>query len=131
VRFLGFVADVETFLTACDVVAFPTDDYAEGFGLTALEAMASARPVLATRYASLPEVVDDGVTGVLVPPASVPDMRDAIVRLASDEPARITMGRAGAERARTVFPLDKMAVGTRAVYDEALFAARRARRSAA
>ncbi len=120
VRFLGFVQDVETFLAACDVVAFPTDNYAEGFGLTALEAMAAARPVLATRYASLPEVVDDGVTGILVEPGSVDEMRAALVRLATDEPERIGMGLAGSQRAKEVFTLDQMAEGTRAVYDEVM-----------
>ena len=120
VRFLGFVQDVETFLAACDVVAFPTDNYAEGFGLTALEAMAAARPVLATRYASLPEVVDDGVTGILVEPGSVDEMRAALVRLATDEPERIGMGLAGLQRAKDVFTLDQMAEGTRAVYDEVM-----------
>jgi glycosyltransferase involved in cell wall biosynthesis len=118
VRFLGFVPGVEAFLAACDIVAFPTDDYAEGFGLTALEAMAAARPVVATRYASLPEVVEDSVTGVLVSPRSVPEMRCALVELANDARLRATMGEAGAWRARESFGLDRMALATRAVYEE-------------
>jgi glycosyltransferase involved in cell wall biosynthesis len=118
VRFLGFVSDVEAFLAACDIVAFPTDSYAEGFGLTALEAMAAARPVVATRYASLPEVVEDSVTGVLVTPRSVDGMRGALVGLAKDQARRTAMGRAGAQRAREVFRLDRMAEATRAVYEE-------------
>ncbi len=118
VRFLGFVSDVEAFLAACDIVAFPTDGYAEGFGLTALEAMAAARPVVATRYASLPEVVEDSVTGVLVTPRSVDDMHGALVGLAKDQARRTAMGRAGAQRAGEVFRLDRMAAATRAVYDE-------------
>jgi glycosyltransferase involved in cell wall biosynthesis len=120
VRFLGFVPDVEALLAACDVVAFPTDDYAEGFGLTALEAMAAGRPVVATRYASLPEVVDDGVTGALVPPKSVDAMRVALVALANDPTLGARQGDAGARRAREVFGLGRMAAETRAVYDEAL-----------
>jgi glycosyltransferase involved in cell wall biosynthesis len=118
VRFLGFVPDVAGFLAACDIVAFPTDGHGEGFGLTALEAMAAARPVVATRFASLPEVVDDGVTGVLVPPRSVDAMRSALAKLAADPPRRAAMGQAGASRAREFFGLDRMAVATRAVYDE-------------
>lgn len=120
VRFLGFVPDVETLLTACDVVAFPTDDYAEGFGLTALEAMAAGRPVVATRYASLPEVVDDGVTGILVPPGGVEAMRAAFVELADNEPLRASMGQAGIRRARQTFGLRRMALETRAIYHEVL-----------
>ena len=58
VRFLGFVADVGAFMNACDIVAFPTQpELSEGFGLAALEAMAAARPVIATAVGSLPEVV--------------------------------------------------------------------------
>jgi glycosyltransferase involved in cell wall biosynthesis len=118
VRFLGFVPDVEAFLAACDIVAFPTDGHGEGFGLTALEAMAAARPVVATRFASLPEVVENSITGVLVPPRSVEAMRGAIVELANDPNRRLAMGEAGARRARESFGLDRMAVATRAVYGE-------------
>jgi glycosyltransferase involved in cell wall biosynthesis len=118
VRFVGFVPDVETFLAACDIVAFPTDGHGEGFGLTALEAMAAGRPVVATRFASLPEVVDDGVTGVLVPPRSVESLRAALVVLANDPVRRAAMGQAGARRARDSFALERMASATRAVYDE-------------
>ena len=117
IRFLGFVPDVEALLAACDVVTFPSDA-PEGFGLTALEAMATGRPVVATRFASLPEVVDDGVTGLLVPVRSVDALRVALVALARDPDRRATMGEAGARRARATFGLSKMALATRAVYEE-------------
>ncbi len=117
-RFLGFVPDIETFLTACDIVAFPTDGHGEGFGLTALEAMAAARPVVATRFASLPEVVEDGVTGVLVLPRSVESLRAALVELARNPAKRAAMGEAGGRRARESFALERMAAATRAIYDE-------------
>jgi glycosyltransferase involved in cell wall biosynthesis len=120
VRFLGFVPDVERLLAACDLVAFPTDGHGEGFGLTALEAMAVSRPVVATRFASLPEVVEDDVTGLLVPPSSVESLREAIVALARDECRRIAMGDAGYRRAHDVFALERMADATLAVYDEVL-----------
>ena len=118
VRFLGFVPDVEAVLAACDVVAFPTDGHGEGFGLTALEAMAARRPVVATRFASLPEVVDDGVTGLLVPVHSVDGLRAALLELAKDPTRRSAMGSAGALRARETFGITRMATATRAVYDE-------------
>ena len=116
VRFLGFVPDVETFLTVCDIVAFPTDGHGEGFGLTALEAMAAARPVVATRFASLPEVVDDGVTGVLVLPSSVESLRAP-----SSSWRGILRGERRWEKPglgeRAVVVLERMAAATRAVYD--------------
>ena len=118
VRFLGFVSDIEGLLAACDVVAFPTDGHGEGFGLTALEAMAAARPVVATRFASLPEVVDDGVTGLLVPPRSVVALRTALANLAEDAARRNALGAAGARRAHEHFGLARMATATKAVYEE-------------
>lgn len=120
VRFLGFVSGVERFLAACDVVAFPTDGHGEGFGLTALEAMAASRPVVATRFASLPEVVDDGVTGLLVPPRAVDALRTALVALAVDGDRRVAMGEAGHRRACDTFAVERMAEATLTVYDEVL-----------
>ena len=87
VRFLGFVPDIGPFMHACDALAFPTlPELSEGFGLAALEAMAAGRPVIASAVGSLPEVVDDGVTGLLVPPSSVDALRAAILDLARDRP---------------------------------------------
>jgi glycosyltransferase involved in cell wall biosynthesis len=124
VRFLGFVSGIERVLAACDLVAFPTDGHGEGFGLTALEAMAASRPVVATNFASLPEVVDDGSTGLLVRPGSVDYLRAAIVDLAGDEPGRVAMGEAGFRRACGTFALERMADATAAVYDEVATGAR-------
>jgi glycosyltransferase involved in cell wall biosynthesis len=118
VQFLDFVEDIERLLAACDIVAFPTDGHGEGFGLTALEAMAGSRPVVATRFASLPEVVEDDVTGLLVAPGSVDELRRALVELAMDPTRRLALGEAGALRARRQFGLRRMASATRAVYNE-------------
>jgi glycosyltransferase involved in cell wall biosynthesis len=121
VRFLGFVPDIGPFMHACDVLAFPTlAELSEGFGLAALEAMAAGRPVIASAVGSLPEVVDDGVTGVLVPPSSVDALGTAIVNLARDPVLRERLGANGAARARRDFPLDKMVRGTIDVYVGAL-----------
>jgi glycosyltransferase involved in cell wall biosynthesis len=118
VRFLGFLSDIGPFMNACDALAFPTlPELSEGFGLAALEAMAASRPVIASAVGSLPEVVDDGVTGVLVPAASVDALRSAIVELARD-PARCErLGVNGAIRARTEFSLERMVRSTLQVYE--------------
>jgi glycosyltransferase involved in cell wall biosynthesis len=118
VRLLGHLQDVHAFLAACDVVLFPTlPSLGEGFGLTALEAMAVGRPVIATSVGALPEVVEHRDTGLVVEPAPGP-VADALDRLAADAALRDRMGTAGRERASERFSLTAMVERTRAVYRE-------------
>jgi glycosyltransferase involved in cell wall biosynthesis len=121
VRFTGFIADVRSFMGACDVFAFPTQpELGEGFGLAALEAMAASRPVIATRVGSLPEVVRDNVTGLLVEPGSVEDLAAALVHLAKNAGLRKRMGERARTRAQEDFSLELMIERTLAVYDDCL-----------
>ena len=119
VRFLGFVTDVRSFMGACDALAFPTQpELSEGFGLAALEAMAAARPVIASRVGSLPEVVSDEITGLLVEPQDVAELAAALVRLAENPTLRQELGEQGLIRAREAFSLEEMVERTLAVYNE-------------
>jgi glycosyltransferase involved in cell wall biosynthesis len=119
VRFLGHVDDVRGFMNACDIMVFPTlPGFGEGFGLAALEAMAAARPVLATDLDSLPEVVPDGEAGFLVPPGAVDELSSLIVYLATEPELRREMGARAREHARSTFPVEKMVERTLAVYRE-------------
>lgn len=121
VRFLGFVKDVRAFMHACDIVVFPTEPpLSEGFGLAALEALAVGRPVVASDWSALPEVVSNEDSGLLFPPGSATDLADALVRLASNPSLRHTFGRQAAERARSTFPIDKMVAATLDVYRTAV-----------
>ncbi len=96
VEFCGFHADPRPLMRACDLVLVPSRK--EGFGLAAIEAMALARPVVATAVGGIPEVVVDGVTGVLVPAESPTALAAAIQNLLQ-HPARATaMGQAGHAR---------------------------------
>lgn len=114
VEFPGFLDDVRPLLGRADVFVFPTTTFPEGFGLSALEAMAIGLPVVATRVASLPEIVQDGVTGRLVDPESPAELADALTELARNSELRAAMGKAGRQRAEAHFSLDRM---TREIID--------------
>jgi glycosyltransferase involved in cell wall biosynthesis len=121
VQLLGYQADMQAVYAAADVVLFPTGrGFGEGFGLVNLEAMASARPVIGSRVASVPEIVEDGVTGLLVPPDDAGGLADAMAELASDPVRRGALGEAGRARAASQFSLERMVSSTVAVYEGVL-----------
>jgi len=117
VRFLGFRSDVADLLRAADL--FCLSSRLEGLGTSILEAMAAGLPVVATRAGGIPEIVAEGVTGLLVPPGNPDALADALVAMASDTVRRTGMGGAARERARG-FSADRTAELTRALYLRAI-----------
>jgi len=118
VRFLGDRQDVPLVLQALDLYVQPS--LSEGFGLSVLEAMATGLPVVATHCGGLPEVVRDGVTGDLVPPGEASQLAQRIRALLGEPGRRAAYGRAGEQRARQEFPLERMVRGWSALYRELL-----------
>jgi glycosyltransferase involved in cell wall biosynthesis len=110
----GFRTDVLGCIKSFDL--FVMSSVTEGLGTSLLDAMACSRPIVATRAGGIPEVVDDGVTGVLVPARDHQAMADAIVALLEDRPRRTAMGDAGLARVNAGFTVEKMIAGTAAVY---------------
>ncbi len=100
----------------------------EGFGLPAAEAQACGAPVVATTAGALPEVVVDGETGLLGPPANPAALAAAITRLFDDPPLAARLGEAAARRARATLTWRRTAEATLALYDDVI--AGRARRRA-
>jgi glycosyltransferase involved in cell wall biosynthesis len=92
----------------------------EGLGSSVLEAMACGRPVVATRAGGLPEAVEDGETGLLVPPRDDAALEAAIVRLLEDAALRERFGRAGRTRISQHFSVDHLVTETLRVYDSRL-----------
>jgi glycosyltransferase involved in cell wall biosynthesis len=112
----GRVPDVAAWLRRASVYAQPSRW--EGFGLAVLEAMICGLPVVATNVSSLPELVADGDTGVLVPP----DDPAALARGVTRALAEPDLGHAGYERARREFSVAQMADRTAALYTSLLSA---------
>src|SRR5207253_4803792 len=98
VHVLGPRKDVPALMHAMDVFAMPS--IWEGFGLVLLEAMAAGRPIVASRVATIPEVVLDGETGLLVPAGDPLALADALAHLAQQPALAARMGEAGRERLR-------------------------------
>ena len=94
----------------------------EGFGLPAAEAMACGTPVVATTAGAFPEVIADGETGVLVPPADARALADAIEGLLADGERRRAMGAAGVTRIERQFSWRACAERTAALYEDVLAA---------
>ena len=88
----------------------------EGFGLVFLEAMAAAKPVVATRVSAIPEVVEDNVTGLLVPPDDPAALAGALLELIRDPARARQMGKAGHARVHAHFSAAAMVAKTVAVY---------------
>jgi glycosyltransferase involved in cell wall biosynthesis len=114
-RLLGVRDDVAQLLRAADVVVHPSR--LEGLPMALLEAMAAARPVVASRVGGIPEAVDDGVTGRLVPPGDPVALADAVGALLRDPDAADALGRAGRRRAEAEFSVERMVERYRALYD--------------
>lgn len=116
VHVLGPRKDVPALMHAIDVFAMPS--IWEGFGLVLLEAMSAARPIVASRVATIPEVVVDGETGVLVPPGDPIALADALAELAENPAVGRQFGEAGRERLRRYFSIEKMVGDTELLYRE-------------
>jgi glycosyltransferase involved in cell wall biosynthesis len=115
VHFLGFRNDVSDLMTAADLVLLPS--VAEAFGLAAAEALYLGVPVVATRVGGIPEIVSDGIDGVLVPPADSGALADAIVELLSDEPRRLKLAGAGRAKVGERFRFEDMVRRYEELYD--------------
>ena len=118
VRFLGMVEEIGPLLTAADAVVMPS--LWEGLPLTLLEALARGRPVVASATGGIPEVIEDRVSGRLVPPGDVAALAEALEWLHRRADLAAALGREGAARVRESFTWERVVQSFEEVYDEVL-----------
>ncbi len=118
VRFAGWASDPGPYVQAADAMVLPSRR--EGLPISVLEALVQGRPVIASRVGGIPEVVDHGLTGLLVPPGDARALADALVEFSQhrDQFAAAAMAAAGATAAR--FGAARWAERSLALYDQVL-----------
>jgi glycosyltransferase involved in cell wall biosynthesis len=125
VELLGERDDVPDLLAGADVLALPS--LSEGMPMSVLEAMAAGLPVVASHVGGVGELVVDGATGMLVPPADPAALAGALNELAADPGLRARMGEAGRRRAEAEFSLERFRRAHVDLYRESLRQAARPR----
>jgi glycosyltransferase involved in cell wall biosynthesis len=118
VRFLGWRPDLDRIYADLDLAVLTSRN--EGSPVSLIEAMAAARPVVATRVGGVPDLVEDGITGRLVPPGDAPALAAAIEALLRDPGARQAMGAAGRKRVVPAFGADRLLADMDRLYTELL-----------
>lgn len=118
VHFLGWQPEPTHILAAYDVLLMPS--LWEGFGLVMLEAMAQGVPIIGSRVSAIPEVIDDGYSGILVPPKDPHSLARAITYLLDHPQKRLVYGEHARERLIQHFSTANMARQVRGIYDAAL-----------
>jgi glycosyltransferase involved in cell wall biosynthesis len=112
--FLGFQRDVAPFYAAFDALLLPS--ISEGTPVSAIEALAAGRPVVATRVGGVPDVVRDGEDGLLAEAGAIDDLAERLARLALDPTLRERMGAAGREHVVGRYAVERLVDETDALY---------------
>lgn len=117
-RFAGAQNDVVDWYAAADVVVLPS--LSEGCPFVVLEALAMSRPVVATAVNGVPEIIEEGKTGVLVPARNARALETAIQTMLRDPAAAVRMAKAGQKEVFARFTAGKMVQDTVKVFEDAM-----------
>jgi glycosyltransferase involved in cell wall biosynthesis len=120
--FLGYQEEVAPFYAAFDALVLPSSN--EGTPVSAIEALAAGRPVVATRVGGVPDVVAEGEDGFLVEPGATDDLADRLAELARDPELRERMGEAGRQRVLPRYAVDRLVDDVDRLYRSLLECAR-------
>src|SRR5262249_17868053 len=113
--FLGFRSDIPEILSELDV--FVLSSVSEGLPLVALEAMAAAKPVIVTRSGGPQEIVEDGRTGLLIPPADSDALTEKICELFANPERAAALARTGRAKVESEFTLEGMICDYERLYE--------------
>jgi len=102
----GFMEDIPSVMQAIDLLVLPS--LWEGFGLVLIEAMAAGKPAISTATSSMPEIIDDGLTGYLVPPGDAESLAKRTLELLENPTLRERLGRAARQRVSELFTMERM-----------------------
>ncbi|MFH1491598.1 MAG: glycosyltransferase family 4 protein [Pseudomonadota bacterium] len=114
--FLGYRNDIPKLLPALDLLALPS--LTEGLPLILLEALASHVPVVASRVGGIPEILNNNINGILVPPKSPEALAGAIKSILEDSKTSLSLARAGRETIEKRFSLDRMGTEMGSIYHQ-------------
>jgi glycosyltransferase involved in cell wall biosynthesis len=120
VRFPGHIPWKELAERYRRATIFVMPSYYETFGISVIEAMAFGLPVVATTAGGLPEVVEHGVTGILISPGDPQGLSEAIMELLGDPTLRVRMGQAGREKVIAEFTIDRIVEQNISLFGELL-----------
>lgn len=115
VRFVGYQDNTPLFLSALDVLVHASVQ-PEPFGRVLIEGMAAGLPLVAANAGGVPEIVVDGQTGLLTPPAQPTALADALARVLANPAEGQAMGQAGRMRAQTLFAIDSQIAAIESIY---------------
>ena len=118
VTFLGVLDDIPAFLNKIDI--FVLSSLQEGLPIALLEAMAAEKPIIATTVGGIPEVVENGLDGILVDAANVHELKHAIISVIQNEDKRGEMGQNAQKKVEEYFDLDNTVDELESLYDNLL-----------
>lgn len=120
--FTGYIQhkEIHTYQNMMSISAFLSVLDSESFGVSVLEASACEKPVVVSGVGGLPEVTEDGITGIVVPPRDIQRSADALERLVLDQELRLRMGKRGRERVEGVYSWQDSVRRMCQLYDEVI-----------
>ena len=114
VIFTGFRSDIKEILSTVDLLVVPS--LLEGFPMVTLEAMAMAKPIVATNIDGITEQITDGVNGILIPPKDPSALAKTVVRVLNDKEFARSIGLLARKKVEQEFSVEKMVAETEEVY---------------